>query len=78
MKILLRLLKMLMSDSYIGKTVIIIKPNRELQYFEEHILPFIGCVGEVVSERKYSCTVCVKADTTNYIPLDKDCIKPAY
>jgi hypothetical protein len=69
---------MLDADSYIGKTVTIIRPNRELQYFEEHILPFIGCVGEVVSERKYTCTVCVKTDTTNYIPLDKDCIKLTY
>lgn len=54
----------------------VIKPERNLDYFEQHIIPYVGFIGYVVSIKGYTCTVQIKSgDAEVFIPVHKECLE---
>lgn len=54
----------------------IIIPERSLEYFENHIIPYINFIGNVISVRGYTCTIrIVSGDSQIFLPTHKDCLE---
>lgn len=64
----------LMLDDY--TKVRIIKPERELEYYEEHVTQYFGYIGNVVSIRGYTRTVRINSgDSEVHIPIHGDALE---